>query len=104
MVTPRPVWPLTRRAERDQVTFAVSDTEIGMTAEQNSRLFQEFNQVDMSTSRRDGGTGLGLALSRRFCRMIGGDVTVQNAVGPGSTFTIRRPVEVRGEGVSGGGA
>jgi signal transduction histidine kinase/DNA-binding response OmpR family regulator len=87
----------------DWVRFDVSDTGIGMTAEQLSRLFQEFSQADATTTRRYGGTGLGLALSRRLCRMMGGDVTVASEPGRGSTFTIRLPatvVEPRGEPVA----
>jgi hypothetical protein len=76
------------------VVFDVSDTGIGMTEEQVGRLFQEFAQAEASTSRRYGGTGLGLALSRRLCRLMGGDVTVVSEHGRGSTFTIRLPVAV----------
>ncbi len=74
--------------------FSVSDTGIGMTDEQVGRLFQQFTQADAATSRRYGGTGLGLALSRRLCRLMGGDVTVESALGRGSTFTVRLPAEV----------
>ncbi len=71
--------------------FAVQDTGIGMTAEQLARLFRRFQQADASTTRRFGGTGLGLALSRAFAVLLGGEVTVSSAPGEGSTFTVRLP-------------
>jgi len=79
---------------RDFMVFKVSDTGIGMAPEQITRLFEAFSQADAATTRRYGGTGLGLALSRRLCRMMGGDVTVESVAGRGSTFTIRLPVLV----------
>jgi CheY-like chemotaxis protein/anti-sigma regulatory factor (Ser/Thr protein kinase) len=79
----------------DQIELCVSDTGIGMTEEQIHGLFEAFVQADASTTRKYGGTGLGLAITRRFIRMMGGDVTVESAVGQGSTFTITMPVIVR---------
>jgi signal transduction histidine kinase len=71
--------------------FRVADTGIGMTPEQIARLFQPFSQADASTTRHYGGTGLGLAITRHFCRMLGGDVTVESEPGKGSTFTVILP-------------
>jgi two-component system, NtrC family, sensor kinase len=82
----------------DWVELAVADTGIGLTAEQQAKLFQEFTQADSLTARRYGGTGLGLALSRKLARMMGGDVTVTSEPGKGSDFMVRLPV---GAGTSG---
>ena len=76
------------------VSFAVSDTGIGMTEEQLGRLFEAFSQAEASTRSRYGGTGLGLAISRHFCRLMGGDLTVISRYGQGSTFTVRLPMAV----------
>jgi signal transduction histidine kinase len=76
---------------RDWVELAVADSGIGMTPEQQAKLFQDFTQADSLTARRYGGTGLGLALSRKLARMMGGDVTVASEPGKGSVFTVRLP-------------
>jgi signal transduction histidine kinase len=73
------------------IEFAVADSGIGMTAAQQSKLFEEFTQADASTVQRFGGTGLGLAISRKLARMMGGDVTVMSEPGKGSVFTVRLP-------------
>ncbi|MFN3728508.1 MAG: response regulator [Fimbriimonadaceae bacterium] len=85
---------LIRTDGRECIEFAVTDTGIGMTPDQTSRLFEQFTQADASTTRKYGGTGLGLAISRSFCRMMGGDVTVVSEPGVGSTFTMSVPVRV----------
>jgi signal transduction histidine kinase/DNA-binding FrmR family transcriptional regulator len=76
---------------RDWIELAVADTGIGMTPEQQAKLFEEFSQADRMTAQRFGGTGLGLALSRKLARMMGGDVTVTSEPGKGSVFTVRLP-------------
>jgi signal transduction histidine kinase len=62
-----------------------------MTAEQQAKLFEEFNQADAMTAQKFGGTGLGLAITRKLARMMGGDVTVTSEPGKGSVFTVRLP-------------
>src|SRR5262245_59115486 len=73
---------------RTWIEFAVADTGIGMTAQQQAKLFEEFTQADSSTAQRYGGTGLGLAITRKLARMMGGDVTVASEPGKGSVFTV----------------
>ena len=73
----------------DWIAFAVRDTGIGMTPDQLARLFQRFTQADETTTRRFGGTGLGLALSRAFAQLLGGDIAVESAEGVGTCFTLR---------------
>ena len=87
---------LTAMASPDgaSLTFSVRDTGIGMTPEQLGRLFDEFSQAEAGTYRHYGGTGLGLALSRRFARILGGDVSVDSTFGVGSTFTFTVPREL----------
>ena len=74
---------------RDWIEMSVSDTGIGMTPEQQAKLFEEFSQADKTTAQRFGGTGLGLAITRKLARMMGGDVTVTSEPGKGSVFTVR---------------
>jgi signal transduction histidine kinase len=73
------------------IEFSVSDTGIGMTPEQQEKLFEEFSQADETTAQHFGGTGLGLAITRKLARMMGGDVTVISEPGKGSVFTVRLP-------------
>lgn len=80
----------TERGE-DWVRLSVTDTGIGITADNLLKLFKDFNQADASTASKYGGTGLGLALSRHLCRMMGGNIDVQSEFGRGSRFTIRIP-------------
>jgi len=75
----------------DNILLTVADSGIGMTPEQMGRLFQAFSQAEASTSKNYGGTGLGLALTKNFCNMLGGDLTVTSEIGKGSIFTIRIP-------------
>ena len=76
---------------RHWVELSVSDTGIGMTPEQQAKVFEEFTQADATTAQRFGGTGLGLAITRKLTRMMGGDVTVTSEPGKGSVFTVRLP-------------
>ena len=80
--------------EHAWIAFSVSDTGIGLAPEQLARLFEDFTQADASTAGKYGGTGLGLALSRRLCRLMGGDISVSSAPGRGSTFAARLPANM----------
>lgn len=82
---------LRARATETAIMVEVRDTGIGMTPDEVSRLFREFSQADASTSRKFGGSGLGLAISQRLCRLMGGEIAVQSAVGRGSIFTVTLP-------------
>ncbi len=87
-------------AANDWIRLTVSDTGIGIAPANLGRLFQEFNQAEASTSSKYGGTGLGLALSRNLCRMMGGDILVQSELGRGSKFTIRIPAFIESGSVN----
>jgi len=75
-----------KTGEKVQLKFSVRDTGIGMTPEQTSKLFQAFTQADMSTTRKHGGTGLGLTISRRLVEMMGGRIWIESEAGVGSVF------------------
>jgi signal transduction histidine kinase/CheY-like chemotaxis protein len=83
-----------KRDGADWLQFQVTDTGIGIAPEKMARLFEPFSQADASTSRRYGGTGRGLALTRRLCRLMGGDITARSEPGTGSAFTIELPARV----------
>ena len=78
----------------ERIVFSVSDTGIGMSKEQLGRLFQAFTQADASTTRKYGGTGLGLVISRKFCQMMGGDIAVTSEPGKGTKFVVDLPTAV----------
>jgi signal transduction histidine kinase/DNA-binding response OmpR family regulator len=82
-----------RVAGAERAVFEISDTGIGMSPEQQARLFEAFSQADASIARKYGGTGLGLALVKKFTELLGGEIEVSSHLGKGSTFTVRLPVE-----------
>jgi PAS domain S-box-containing protein len=86
--------PPSSSTEEGLIQFQVRDNGIGMSVEQQKQLFQPFTQGDASTTRRYGGTGLGLTISQRFCQMMGGYITVKSEINQGSTFTVILPLEV----------
>jgi signal transduction histidine kinase len=76
---------------REGITISVKDSGIGLTPEQINRLFEPFSQADTSTAVEYGGTGLGLTISREFCRLMDGDIELHSEPGTGSTFEVRLP-------------
>ena len=86
-----------KRTDQELIVI-VSDTGIGMTEEQQSHVFEEFRQGDMSTTREYGGTGLGLSITQRLCHLMGGQISVQSTSKKGSTFTVYFPFPIKGFG------
>ena len=72
--------------------LSVADDGIGMTAEQQERVFETFEQAEVTTGTKYGGTGLGLAIVRDFCTLLGGEITLRSAADEGSCFTVRLPL------------
>ena len=81
-------------ADSDWIVFQVSDTGIGMNRQQIEQAFQPFTQADIGTTKKYGGTGLGLTICKSFCEMMGGNIKVESVVGKGSTFTFWLPATV----------
>ena len=93
--TPKGEIRLSVSVRNDHVVFRVEDTGIGIADGMQQLVFEEFRQVDGSTTRRYGGSGLGLALARRLARLLGGEIYLDSAPGEGSTFRVELPLEYR---------
>jgi len=85
----------TRRVGEHNLSISIADTGIGISAEALPRIFKEFEQADTTTTRRYGGTGLGLTISRNLARLLGGDLSAESILGAGSTFTLTIPIQYR---------
>jgi len=83
------------RDGEENLRISVADTGIGISAEALPRIFKEFEQADTTTTRKYGGTGLGLTISRNLARLLGGDLTAESILGEGSTFTLTIPIQYR---------
>lgn len=84
-----------RRAGDQNLCISVSDTGIGISAEALPRVFNKFEQADATTTRKYGGTGLGLTISHNLARLLGGDLVAESVLGEGSTFTLTIPIQYR---------
>lgn len=83
-----------KRANQEEwIIFDIQDSGIGLSQDQADKIFLEFTQADPSTTRRYGGTGLGLVISKRFCEIMGGQIDVSSRLGVGSIFTICIPAK-----------
>lgn len=80
--------------DRERIVFRVRDSGVGMTREQAAKVFEAFTQADTSTTRKYGGTGLGLTITRSFCQMMGGEITLESEPGAGTTFSVILPRNV----------
>ena len=83
----------------DWIIFTLTDTGIGISRDQLQSIFEEFTQVDSSSTRRYGGTGLGLTMSRMLCDILGGEISVQSEAGKGTTFSVRLPADSQSDGL-----
>jgi signal transduction histidine kinase len=83
------------REEPSRIRFSVADTGIGISPEQQNKLFQDFMQADASMTRKYGGTGLGLSITKRICEMMGGKIDLQSELGQGSLFTVTLPADAK---------
>jgi signal transduction histidine kinase len=83
-----------RGGASDWLRIAVRDTGIGISAENLAKLFSNFSQANAAIGQKYGGTGLGLALSQKLCRLMGGEIIAESELGRGSCFTLRLPVSL----------